>query len=80
MLNRDLLYKTAENMGVKIDDDAFKRFDIYAELLFETNKKFNLTAITSPVPVYPRSSPSAQKYLVPAASPSSTVARRLDFC
>ena len=22
MLNRDLLYKTAENMGVKIDDDA----------------------------------------------------------
>ena len=23
MLNRDLLYKTAENMGVKIDDDAF---------------------------------------------------------
>ena len=46
MLNRDLLYKTAENMGVKIDDDAFKRFDIYAELLFETNKKFNLTAIT----------------------------------
>ena len=38
MLNRDLLYKTAENMGVKIDDDAFKRFDIYAELLFETNK------------------------------------------
>lgn len=48
MLNRDLLYKTAENMGVKIDDDAFKRFDIYAELLFETNKKFNLTAITEP--------------------------------
>ena len=48
MLNRDLLYKTAENMGVKIDDDAFNRFDIYAELLFETNKKFNLTAITEP--------------------------------
>ena len=48
MLNRDLLYKTAENMGVKIDDDAFRRFDIYAELLFETNKKFNLTAITEP--------------------------------
>ena len=39
MLNRDLLYKTAENMGVKIDDDAFNRFDIYAELLFETNKE-----------------------------------------
>ena len=48
MLNRDLLYKTADNMGVKIDDDAFNRFDIYAELLFETNKKFNLTAITEP--------------------------------
>ena len=48
MLNRDLLYKTTENMGVKITDDALKRFDIYAELLFETNKKFNLTAITEP--------------------------------
>lgn len=38
MLNRDLLYKTAENMGVKIDDDAFKRFDIYAELLLKPIK------------------------------------------
>ena len=48
MLNRALLYKITENMGVKFTDDAFKRFDTYAELLFETNKQFNLTAITEP--------------------------------
>ena len=48
MLNRALLYKITENMDVKITDDAFNRFDTYAELLFETNKQFNLTAITEP--------------------------------
>ena len=48
MLNRALLEKTVQPFGVTVDDNAFARLDKYAELLVETNKQFNLTAITEP--------------------------------
>ncbi|MGN0560241.1 MAG: RsmG family class I SAM-dependent methyltransferase, partial [Candidatus Fimenecus sp.] len=48
MLNRALLEKTVQPFGVTVDDGAFARLDKYAELLVETNKQFNLTAITEP--------------------------------
>lgn len=48
MLNRALLEETVRPFGVEIDDGAFHRLDTYAELLVETNKQINLTAITEP--------------------------------
>lgn len=48
MLNRTLLEKTVQPFGVTVDDAAFARLDTYAECLVETNKQFNLTAITEP--------------------------------
>ena len=48
MLNKDLFYKTIAPFEVDIDAAAFDRLDKFAELLVETNKSFNLTAITEP--------------------------------
>lgn len=48
MLNKDLLYNIIEKFGISLDDKAFARLDKYAEMLVETNKSFNLTAITEP--------------------------------
>ena len=48
MLNRVLLEKTITNFGLSLDDDAFSRLDTFAGMLAETNKSFNLTAITEP--------------------------------
>lgn len=48
MLNKELLYATIQKFGVEIDDNAFERLNKYAEMLVETNKSFNLTAITEP--------------------------------
>lgn len=48
MLNKELLYTTIQKFGVSIDGNAFERLDKYAEMLVETNKSFNLTAITEP--------------------------------
>jgi len=48
MLNRRLLEKTIENFGLSLDDDAFSRLETFAGMLAETNKSFNLTAITEP--------------------------------
>lgn len=48
MLNKELLYATIQKFEVEIDDNAFERLDKYAEMLVETNKSFNLTAITEP--------------------------------
>ena len=48
MLNKDLFYSTIKNFDVNIDDNAFARLDIFAEMLIETNKSFNLTAIKEP--------------------------------
>ncbi len=46
MLNRDLFYSIINKFGVEVDAEAFERLDKYAEMLVETNKSFNLTAIT----------------------------------
>ncbi len=48
MLNKDLFYKTIEKFDISVDDEAFNRLDKYAEMLIETNKSFNLTAIKEP--------------------------------
>lgn len=48
MLNQDLLYNTIKQFDVSLDDEAFSRLDAFAEMLIETNKSFNLTAITEP--------------------------------
>lgn len=46
MLNRKLLTDTIEKFGLSLSDEVFLRLDKYAEMLVETNKSFNLTAIT----------------------------------
>lgn len=48
MINIDLLKKEADSIGVNLDDEALKRFDLFAELLVDWNKKMNLTAISEP--------------------------------
>ena len=45
MINKDLLKRYADGIGVPLDDVALNRFDIYAKLLVETNKVMNLTGI-----------------------------------
>ncbi len=51
MLNRELLTETIEKFGLTVSDETFLRLDRYAEMLVETNKSFNLTAITEPCDV-----------------------------
>lgn len=48
MIDKSLLVSQAAELGVKIDDVAADRFDKYAQMLVETNKTLNLTAITEP--------------------------------
>ncbi|MGN0548500.1 MAG: 16S rRNA (guanine(527)-N(7))-methyltransferase RsmG [Acutalibacteraceae bacterium] len=48
MINKALLKTEADKIGVFLDDTALERLDKYAELLVETNKTLNLTAITEP--------------------------------
>lgn len=48
MINKNLLYETIEKFNISLTDDAFLRLDTYGEMLVETNKSFNLTAITEP--------------------------------
>ena len=48
MLNKELLYDTIKDFNTELDEKAFQRLDLYSELLIETNKSFNLTAITQP--------------------------------
>lgn len=48
MLNKDLFYSTIEKFDITVDDAAFNRLDTFAEMLIETNKSFNLTAIKEP--------------------------------
>ncbi|MGN1418457.1 MAG: 16S rRNA (guanine(527)-N(7))-methyltransferase RsmG [Acutalibacteraceae bacterium] len=47
-INKNLLVETAEKFGVKLDETALERFDIYAKMLVSWNEKINLTAITQP--------------------------------
>ena len=48
MINTPLLKHESEKIGIFLDDIALARFDRYAEMLVETNKALNLTAITEP--------------------------------
>ena len=48
MLNKELFYNTIKSFEINVDEDAFKRLDTFAEMLIETNKSFNLTAIKEP--------------------------------
>lgn len=48
MIDKALLQKSAAPFGVALDDAALSRFDLYAQLLVETNAHMNLTAITQP--------------------------------
>ena len=48
MINTPLLKLEAEKIGIILDETALSRFDKYAEMLVETNKTLNLTAITDP--------------------------------
>lgn len=51
MIDKALLKIEAERTGVLLDDTALERFDRYAEMIVETNKKLNLTAITEPTEI-----------------------------
>ncbi len=48
MLNKELFYNTIKPFEINVDEDAFTRLDTFAEMLIETNKSFNLTAIKEP--------------------------------
>ena len=48
MINTTLLKTEAEKIGIILDDTALNRLDKYAEMIVETNKTLNLTAITEP--------------------------------
>ena len=48
MIDTPLLQLEAEKIGIKMDDTALSRFDKYAEMLVETNKTLNITAINEP--------------------------------
>ncbi len=48
MINKALLFESAQKIGVTLDDTALERFDKYAGILIETNKTLNLTSITEP--------------------------------
>ena len=48
MLVKTLLYDTLAPLGVTLSDEAFARLDAFSEQLVETNRRFNLTAITEP--------------------------------
>lgn len=48
MINKVLLKQHADEIGVTLDDTALSRFDVYAQMLVETNKVMNLTGITEP--------------------------------
>ena len=43
---REILINGAQSLGIELDENALKSFEIYYQLLEETNKVMNLTAIT----------------------------------
>lgn len=43
---KELLYNSAEKIGIKLSDIQLEQFNIYYDLLIETNKTINLTNIT----------------------------------
>lgn len=48
MINKELLKEESAKIGIQLDKTALERLDTYAEMLIETNKTLNLTAITEP--------------------------------
>lgn len=48
MIDTPLLKLEAEKIGIALDETALQRFDKYAEMIVETNKTLNLTAIIEP--------------------------------
>ena len=48
MINKSLLKEESAKIGIELDDIALERLDTYAQMLIETNKTLNLTAITEP--------------------------------
>ena len=48
MIDKNRFTALCEKNGITLDDMALDRFDLFAELLVEWNKKMNLTAITEP--------------------------------
>ena len=48
MIDKTLLKQQSQRLGILLDDKMLSDFDTYAEMLVETNKQFNLTAITEP--------------------------------
>lgn len=48
MIDACFLKEKASLFGVELNEKALERFDRYAEMLVETNKHLNLTAITEP--------------------------------
>lgn len=48
MIDTSFLIKKASEIGITIDEIAAKKFDIYADMLVNTNKTLNLTSIIQP--------------------------------
>ena len=48
MIDKDFLKSKAAEIGIELSPESLDRFDKYAEMLVETNKTLNLTAITEP--------------------------------
>lgn len=48
MIDKDFLKLKAAEIGIELSLESLDRFDKYAEMLVETNKTLNLTAITEP--------------------------------
>ena len=48
MIDIDLLAREAQKLSIELSPETLEKFDAYANLLVETNKSMNLTAITDP--------------------------------
>ena len=48
MINKALLKEMCLEHNVDLNDEQLQKLDEFSEILVEWNKKFNLTAITSP--------------------------------
>lgn len=48
VIDKELLKRNSDALGVSLSDEMLERFDKLAELLIEQNKTMNLTAITEP--------------------------------
>ena len=51
-MNKTKFIKEIKKLGIEITDEQLNQLDLYFHLLVETNKKFNLTAITEEQDVY----------------------------